>query len=372
MGLNGAVTAFSVVGSDLYVGGVFDDAGGISEADYIARWDGQSWHAVGAGPNFGIDALWVANGDLYIAGAFRSVGEVPGTNGIARWDGNEWHALGNGLDNNSGFIEAAAVIGDDIFIGGEFTGVGGDSSIKNVARWDGVSWHPVGSGVDVDDSSLLPVRTLALFEGDLIVGGDFTSAGGNPDIQKVARWNGVSWSAMGLLERSSSAEVCTLYVDGDNLYAGGNFVVSGGDDEFGDFIARWTGSAWESVGGGLRDRSVNTEVRAITSKGDALYVGGDFDAEVTASPSKNFAIFGPAISANVDTTTEIAGVTDPADGAVHLLYTDRDKTLLYRRYDPTTSTWQTTVTLATEVGITHPSLTLRPRNRGALRILDRV
>lgn len=48
-GLNGPVNAVVVSGDDVYVGGGFTDAGGITDADYLARWDGANWHAVAPG-----------------------------------------------------------------------------------------------------------------------------------------------------------------------------------------------------------------------------------------------------------------------------------------------------------------------------------
>lgn len=43
-----SVFALAVSGSDLYVGGEFRNVAGIPEADYIARWDGKSWSALGS------------------------------------------------------------------------------------------------------------------------------------------------------------------------------------------------------------------------------------------------------------------------------------------------------------------------------------
>ena len=49
-GLNEWVFDIEVVGSDIYVGGWFTNAGGNPNADYIARWDGSTWNALGSGP----------------------------------------------------------------------------------------------------------------------------------------------------------------------------------------------------------------------------------------------------------------------------------------------------------------------------------
>ena len=50
---NSSVTAILVVGTTIYAGGNFTNAAGNSAADYIARWSGGSWHALGSGPGSG-------------------------------------------------------------------------------------------------------------------------------------------------------------------------------------------------------------------------------------------------------------------------------------------------------------------------------
>src|SRR5688572_26566202 len=51
-------------------------------------------------------------------------------------------------------------------------------------------WQPVGG------SSNSFVRAMSTFNGDLIVGGDLTAAGGVPT-NRIARWDGQSWHALG-------------------------------------------------------------------------------------------------------------------------------------------------------------------------------
>ena len=48
--MNDSVYALAVSGSDLYAGGEFTTAGG-SAANYIAKWNGSSWSALGSGMN---------------------------------------------------------------------------------------------------------------------------------------------------------------------------------------------------------------------------------------------------------------------------------------------------------------------------------
>jgi hypothetical protein len=61
--LNNAVLAVAVSGTDVYVGGVFTDAGGNPNADRIARWDGSAWQALGGGLNDTVFAIAVSGSD---------------------------------------------------------------------------------------------------------------------------------------------------------------------------------------------------------------------------------------------------------------------------------------------------------------------
>src|SRR5258705_9779581 len=69
------VNALAVSGSDVYVGGAFTNAGGAA-ANYIAKWDGSSWSALGSGMDYQVDALAVSGrgSDLYAGGWFTTAG----------------------------------------------------------------------------------------------------------------------------------------------------------------------------------------------------------------------------------------------------------------------------------------------------------
>lgn len=94
-GMNNAVFAIVISGSDVYVGGAFTDAGGNPNADRIARWNGSSWHALGAGLNGGVNALASSGSDIYVGGNFTDAGGDTNADRIARWNGTSWSALGS-------------------------------------------------------------------------------------------------------------------------------------------------------------------------------------------------------------------------------------------------------------------------------------
>ncbi|GAB4450230.1 MAG: hypothetical protein OHK0036_08520 [Bacteroidia bacterium] len=63
-------------GTDLYIGGSFLDAMGISNADYLIKYDANSnsWSSIGSGLNDNVNDMTISGGILYIAGKFTDAG----------------------------------------------------------------------------------------------------------------------------------------------------------------------------------------------------------------------------------------------------------------------------------------------------------
>src|SRR5580765_8468778 len=127
----------------------------------------------------GFVGVFATNGsDVYIGGDFTSVGNVLATD-IAKWDGQTWSALGSGMNaSGQAFVYRMAVAPNgDIYAGGQFTSAGGINA-TNVAKWNGVAWSPLGLGIGNPPPSNIPVMAMALSGSNLYVGGGFTNAGG--------------------------------------------------------------------------------------------------------------------------------------------------------------------------------------------------
>jgi hypothetical protein len=89
----GVIAAITAIGNDLYVGGTFTNMGGVS-ARGVAEWDGTNWLALGSGistPGMNsapVNGLGASGPDLYVSGVFHQAGDKPSFN-IAHWSAQE-------------------------------------------------------------------------------------------------------------------------------------------------------------------------------------------------------------------------------------------------------------------------------------------
>jgi hypothetical protein len=260
------VGTMAVLGTNLYVGGTFTNMGGVPAAN-IARWDGSSWSALGAGINGSVGSLAVLGTNLYAGGFFNAAGDVQATN-IAMWDGSAWSQVGSGL--NVG-VQVLAVSGTNLYAGGYFF-MAGTVSANCVAKWDGSSWSALGSGMSDPDGAF--VNALAVLGTNLYAGGRISTADGVP-ATNIAEWNGSKWSSVGSgLTGRYPTIVLGLAAAGSNLYAGGNFTNAGGLAANG--IAEWNGTNWSALDSGVSSLDVSGEIGAMAFSGGDLYAGGFF------------------------------------------------------------------------------------------------
>src|SRR5438445_629080 len=151
-----------------------------------------------------------------------------------------WLSLG-GIPGANSTVYAAVVGGSgNLYIGGDFTLVG-DVFANRIAKWNGSNWSALGSGMNGT------VEALAVSGSDLYAGGLFTTAGGS-DANCIAKWNGSSWTALGsgMGAPSGYPQVDSLAVSGSDVYAGGFFTTAGGSAAHS--IAKWDGNSWSALG----------------------------------------------------------------------------------------------------------------------------
>jgi hypothetical protein len=263
-GMNDRVEALAVSGGTLYAGGQFTNAGG-NAANRVAQWSGGNWSAVGSGIDANVDTLAVSGGTLYVGGGFSTAGTNAAFS-IAQWNGSNWSALGSGIN---GAVEALALSGSTLYLGGSFTTVG-TITANRLAQWNGSSWSPMGLGVNSN------VLALAVSGGTVYAGGAFTTAGTNSMANHIAQWNGSNWLA---LASGMNSNVLALAISGGTLYAGGAFTSAGTNSA--NHIAQWNGTNWSALASGVG--AANNYVASLAALNGTLYAGGYFTNAGTTS-----------------------------------------------------------------------------------------
>jgi hypothetical protein len=306
---NGSVLAVASIGDVVYIGGTFTNAFGDPDADYIVQWDGTRWKSLSSGVSSPVRALAVSGADLIVGGQFTSAGGMP-ANSIAKWNGNRWMSLGAGVNN---IVYAIAVSGNNIYAGGTFTTAAG-APANRIAKFDGSKWSGLGTGIYgatavMNINAWFPtVRAISISGSDIYVGGDFSTAGGVP-ASNIAKWNGSSWSALGLGTNSTVHAIATM---GGNVYAGGDFTIAGGNGGI-KYIGKWNGTTWTVLGGG-----VDNTVHALAVAGGTLYVGGSFDY------AESYNIFAPRIAKWSGTAWSASGSGLSGGSGVYALHAAGD------------------------------------------------
>jgi hypothetical protein len=204
----GTVAALAADSSGtLYAGGQFINLGNDPAADHIAAYNG-TWHSMGTGPSAGggavdayVRAIAASGNDVYIGTDAVNVGNIADADHIARWNGSAWSAVGANAAGTDGWlpkpppsalIYSLAASGSTVYAGGAFQNADGNPLADDIGAFDGSAWGPLGQDGTGNGALEGNVYALALFGGQLVAGGNFTSAGGDPLARYVARYVGGS------------------------------------------------------------------------------------------------------------------------------------------------------------------------------------
>jgi len=160
--------------------------------------------------------------------------------------------------------DGAGPLPAQLIAGGAFTTADG-ATVNRIARWDGSTWQALGSGVDG------AVFALTTWDPDgdgpqsaqLVAGGELSA--GSVVVSYIARWDGLVWHALGSGFSGGPGVYALTTWDPDGsgpippqLVAGGAFTTAGGVTV--NRIARWDGSTWQPMGSG-----VNGPVSTLTT-----------------------------------------------------------------------------------------------------------
>ena len=281
-GVNGIVYDIKEApNGDIYICGYFtgvsNGASPVANTKGIARWSkaSQIWEAVG-NPVTGATITSIrciafdANGDLYVGGGFTNLAGIANADYFAKYtvSTNTWSAVGSGIDNDVTTIEISS--SGTIYIGGDFTTASGNTNCNYIAYWTGTAWSSLATGLN-DFVYALKFRS----NGDLLIGGQFSNAAGtNGDY--ICYWDGGAFKSfydLGATELSVGSIVQSIDINPNGtIIIGGEFTNAGGDANA-NYVAAWRGNNWGSLMAG----GVNALVRKVycDDNGD-IYLGGKF------------------------------------------------------------------------------------------------
>src|SRR5688572_14733705 len=238
-GFNNDVLCLTIWDGQLVAGGDFTQADG-NPVSRIARWTGTGWVPIGGTSDFDNDirAMVEYQNELWVGGDFNNVGGCTSCDGLVKWDGTTWVGGNSGVDVNGGVDSTVRVllvdpVNDLLYMGGHFQGLTVNDvyngNLNGVAVYDGSDWTALGTGVNSY------VRAITIYNGNVIVGGDFSTAGA-VTANKVAKWNPVTstWYAMGT---GMNDYVKSAAVYNGKLYVGGPFTIADGQTR--NCIASW-------------------------------------------------------------------------------------------------------------------------------------
>ena len=230
---------------------------------------------------------------------------------VWRFDGTNWIQLGGDFyvdsdlpgDERSNGINQPRIqfVGSELYLFGDFEIPTGTTNIQYIAKWNVVSnaWQQVGTPLNGS------VWAVTSFQGNLVIGGQFTDAGGNTNANHIAELIGGNWENLGSGVQGTDwcvdpygspttnhfdCAVFSLAASDTNLFVGGDFT-SAGDQTNASSIAIWNGAQWRTLGSGLRSRPFNINgfvyhpgyetctnavVYSISVHCDTVYVGGAF------------------------------------------------------------------------------------------------
>ena len=203
---------------------------------------------------------WGSN--LAIGGFFTTI-NTQGMSRIAYYDSSSIRPFGKGFSYP---VQALGVYNGKLIVGGSFTSTDGQL-LPRLAAWDGSTWSGIGGGIPGEVATAYDVESIGVYNNELYIGGNFLASANQPG-NYIARWNGSTWNTVG--GSFINNRVRTFCVHNNELYVGGYFYTSGAVKA--NSIAKWNGSAWAALGTG----ALNATIHAIVEYGNDIIVGGDF------------------------------------------------------------------------------------------------
>lgn len=206
---------FLEFGGNLVTVGAFDELDGV-RVPRTVLWNGSTWTPqqgeTGLGVEGDINEMIAYDGKLIVAGDVPAAGPTLVRN-LAAWDGSQWSEFGGGAN---GAITTGIIDGNELIIGGDFTGIGGVNA-QRIARWNGTTWVKYGAGLASAPTA------IAVYGGQVYAGSS-----------DLRRWNGAFWGVV--TPNPTAPQVYAMAVYNGDLVVGGL-----------GYLSRWNGTTWNDI-----------------------------------------------------------------------------------------------------------------------------
>lgn len=258
--------------------------------------------------------LKMNSGTTLYAGGYFTMTDGAYTNHLAVWDGQKWLPLANSLSKTDGTVgvngpvHALAYANGNLIIGGRFTMAGGLAA-HNIAYYGGSdNWGTFGSGTNGRVKAILPYNNS-----DLYVGGNFTKAGGVA-ARHIADFTSGTWSALGSGVNFEVDSIARLTPNLASVLAVGGDYHGKSPDRM-HYVSYWDTSSndWAPLGSGTNNNVYSLYYDIHDADNHTLYAGGAFTTagdQVASLLAKtqvnNFADWKPVFNINASSVRAMA------------------------------------------------------------------
>lgn len=265
-GAGGGVYAIAIAPSgDVWIGGDFTSVNGVAN-NYVARWNIATSTWTGFGTTIPTDAVRAiairpSNGNVYLGGVFLNWDANANADYIVYYDGSAWNNLGTPPLTDTISNHSIAFDHDENLIVGAGDGV--------LRKWDHSAWTTLTT-VTGGATDIFGVEVKQ--DGGILVTGNFTSPGNN-----IFLWNGSAGLALG--DGVNGSCFGTHRAEDGLMIAFGAFTSAGGL-ALADRIALWNGTSWTHLDVDLPGSAV---VQSAIFVGQDIYAGYDTSGAATAA-----------------------------------------------------------------------------------------
>lgn len=265
----------------LYIGGNYKYYGQ-QIINGVCEYDGNSMYAMSCGVGncgniscLGPRQFEIFGNALYAIFIGDSIG-CQAIHHLAKWENNQWVDMNqqffeNGYDIDPNYIKNFDSV---LIVCGTFDSIE-TKSAQGIAFFDGNSWDTIYS-CPLFTNTYLSIKPSLMYQGKLIAVNYLVDTLGEK--QFLSFWNGSCWEkyTSAFSDISSGFDLIEYKSE---LYACGAFNLSHDPQAPGNSIARWNGSRWDDLEGGVRmtNSFYPGLIRGMTIYHDELYVVGVFE-----------------------------------------------------------------------------------------------